>query len=232
MVPRHLHFDPLIFASEMSYVLVMELDQAYLESTTQLFLEQGFDVKQAMDGGEGLSMVMEREPRVILLAEEMPSLEGVELLPLLRRVTRAPIIVLGSGGEASVVRALLQGADMYLTRPVNHPELISRVRVLFRRSEAEPGDNLPATSHMAYGERAEVPPISLTSTESRLMRCLLKDPDRVISHRALMFGVWGSPVDGRRLRFYISRLRRKLDNTLPFRLLSQRGVGYRLVIST
>ena len=140
MVPRRLHPNPLIFAFEMPYVLVMEVDRAFLESITQLLLEHGFDVKQAMESGEALSAVMEREPRVILLAEEMPSMDGMELLPLLRRVTRAPIVVLGSGGEAAVVKALLQGADIYLTRPVNHPELISRVRAFFRRSEAEPGE--------------------------------------------------------------------------------------------
>ena len=71
----------------------------------------------------------------MLLAEGMPSLDGLEMLPLTRRLTASPIIVLGEGGETAVVKALLQGADMYLRKPVNDAELLSRVRAVTRRSD-------------------------------------------------------------------------------------------------
>jgi DNA-binding response OmpR family regulator len=95
--------------------------------------DAGFRVTEALESGQGVRNTLDISPRIIIVGEEMPPINGVELLPVLRRLTESPIIVLGSGGEMAMVRALFQGADFYLTRPVNVRELIARIRALLRR---------------------------------------------------------------------------------------------------
>ena len=80
-------------------------------------------------------------PRIVIVSEEMSPIDEVELLPVLRRLTDSPIITVGSGGEMAMVQALLQGADVYLTRPVNIRELMARIRALLRRYGAAKGLN-------------------------------------------------------------------------------------------
>ena len=119
-------------------VLIIEIDASFRAALTQVFEGEGIEVVAEADSGGGVARIMERDPGVVLLADEMPPLDGVELLPLARRLTNSPIIVVGDGGETAVVKALLQGADMYLRRPVNYLELLSRIRALTRRSEPDP----------------------------------------------------------------------------------------------
>lgn len=129
------------------YVLLLETEHGLCLSMAELLHQEGLDLKEETDSGQGVARVMEQQPGAILMAEEMAPLDGVELLPLLRRLTKAPIIVLGNGGETAVVSALLQGADMYMKRPLNNRELLSRVRALFRRSSAPKGSQSSALSH-------------------------------------------------------------------------------------
>ncbi len=96
-------------------------------------LEAGFEVRRESSSGGGIAQVLEVDPDVILLSQDMPPLDGVPMLSLLRRMTMAPIIVVGSKGESVAVEALLQGADMYVAEPVRQRELVARVRALFRR---------------------------------------------------------------------------------------------------
>lgn len=93
------------------------------------------------DSGRGVAQLIQRQPNIILMSEDMPPVDDVELLPLLRRLTRAIIVVMGKGGETAVVNALLHGADVYMTKPLNYRELLSRIRALLRRYEAGLGDH-------------------------------------------------------------------------------------------
>ncbi len=99
-------------------------------------LEAGFEVRRESSSGGGIAQLLEIDPDVILMSEEMPPLDGVVMLSLLRRMTMAPIVVLGSRGESVAVEALLQGADMYMAEPVRRRELVARVRALVRRHRA------------------------------------------------------------------------------------------------
>ena len=117
------------------YVLVIEPDADFREMLVKVFKGQEIEAVGESDNAKGVARIIEREPHAILLAEGMPSLDGLEMLPLTRRLTVSPIIVVGEGGEMAVVKALLQGADMYLRRPVNHVELLSRVRAVTRRAD-------------------------------------------------------------------------------------------------
>jgi DNA-binding response OmpR family regulator len=118
--------------------LIIDIDEN--RQSVVLALEQaGFRVTQALESGEGVKATLDGSPYVIVVGEEMPPINGVELLPVLRRLTDAPIIVLGAGGEMAMVQALLQGADVYLVRPVNLREFMARVRALMRRYGAARG---------------------------------------------------------------------------------------------
>ena len=122
----------------LQYVLIIETDASFRTVLTEVFRGEGIEVVAEADSGGGVARIMQRSPEVVLMADEMPSLDGVELLPLARRLTSSPIIVVGDGGDTAVVEALLQGADMYLRKPVNYLELRSRIRALTRRSEPDP----------------------------------------------------------------------------------------------
>jgi DNA-binding response OmpR family regulator len=112
--------------------LVIDADENR-QSVVLALQDAGFRVIEALESGDGVKNTLNISPRIVIVCEEMPSINGVELLPVLRHLTESPIIVLGSGGEMPMVRALFQGADFYLTRPVNLRELIARIHALLRR---------------------------------------------------------------------------------------------------
>lgn len=176
-----------------------------------------------------IGQVMQQEPTLILLDEETPPLDGVEVLPLLRRITRAGIIVIGAGGEAEVVKALLEGADIYVSRPVNPLEFQGRMRALLRRLGYSANGGREGAALKAGQEWPQELQRRLTATEARLLSCLLDGQERVVGHDELMAQVWGGPVRKERLRYYICQLRRKVEKTVPMRLLTHKGIGYRLV---
>lgn len=150
------------------HVLLIGFQDDLRNSLVELFQNEQYLVAEELDSGGGVLYVMRENPGIIVMSEDMPSLEGVEFLPLLRRLTRAPIIVVGAGGEAAVVRALLQGADMYLRTPPNYRELLSRVRALMRRydsgsggTRSDAGDNISVIRQLP----PELRPYPLQSTE-------------------------------------------------------------------
>ena len=116
-------------------------DDENRQSIVQALQEAGFQVIEATRSAEGLKRALDDSPRLLIVSDSMPPLEEVELLPVLRRLTDAPIITVGSGGEMAMVQALLQGSDVYLTRPVNLRELMARIRALLRRYGAAKGLN-------------------------------------------------------------------------------------------
>ena len=112
--------------------LIIDTDENR-QSVVPALRDAGYRVIEAVESGEEVRYILDDSTHIIIVGEEMPPIDGVELLPLLRRLTRSQIIVLGSGGETALVRALLQGADFYLSRPVTVRELIARIRALLRR---------------------------------------------------------------------------------------------------
>jgi two-component system KDP operon response regulator KdpE len=112
--------------------LIIDTDENR-QSAVPALRDAGLQVIEAVESGEGVRYILDDSTHIIIVGEEMPPIDGVELLPLLRSLTESPIIVLGSGGEMAMVRALFQGADFYLSRPVTVSELIARIRALLRR---------------------------------------------------------------------------------------------------
>ncbi len=120
--------------------LVIDSDEGR-RSVVLALQDAGFRVIEAEKSSDGLRITLEESPRIVIVSEDMPPIGDVELLPVLRRLTESPIIAVGSGGEMAMVQALLQGADVYLTRPVSIRELLARIRALLRRYGAARGFN-------------------------------------------------------------------------------------------
>ncbi|MCH7625716.1 MAG: response regulator transcription factor [Chloroflexi bacterium] len=191
---------------------------------------ENFDVIYEANGGQGVARILDMNPEVIVLSEDTPVVGGVEYLPLIRRVTSAPIVIVGDGDEMRVVSALVNGADMYVRKPVNSQELVSRVRALCRRIGTETEFAKAGTAGtLSLDDLPEDVRLSLTDTETRLLVCLMERCGDVIGHEELMMNVWGMTVKRERLRFYVHRLRRKLKSAVIFDLHTRIGVGYRLI---
>lgn len=214
----------------MAYILIIDTNQELGRETSNLLIPEGFEVITEADSGDGISQIIQRSPGLIILGEDMPPLDTVELLPLTRRLTQSPIIVVGDGGETSVVKCLLQGADVYLSNPVNYRELHIRARSLYRDVTLETnGRSGTRTRYMlSEGDLSKGLLATLTRTEERLLRCLMESAGEVIKHDDLMSMVWGETVKKERLRFYIHSLRRKLVSE-SISLLTLNGIGYRLL---
>ena len=191
---------------------------------------ENFDVISEANGGQGVARILDMNPEVIVLSEDTPVVGGVEYLPLIRRVTSAPIVVVGDGDDIRVVSALVNGADMYVRKPVNPQELVSRVRALCRRIGTDPEFGKRGTNaKLSLDDLPTDVRLSLTDTETRLLTCLVERCGDVIGHEELMMNVWGMSVKRERLRFYVHRLRRKLRGVVILDLHTRIGVGYRLV---
>lgn len=202
-------------------VLVIDQDELQRRWVVEDLSEAGMAVVEACTSSDGLFGALEQAPDVIVMAEEMPVLNGRDLLTLLRRASHAPLIVLGSGGEPTEVNALESGADAYLRKPVRFPALLARIRSLLRRYRG---------SAAAIVALAKGLGLALTGTEKRLLVCLATNGAGLISRDELLARVWGREASPDVAKFYVRRLRQKLEEvSCGLRLVSVRGVGHRIV---
>jgi two-component system KDP operon response regulator KdpE len=222
-------------------ILVIE-DEPPIQKFLCVSLEaQGYEVVQSLSGKRGLVEAAARMPDLVILDLGLPDIDGIELTRQLRQWSRTPIIVVSARGkEQDKITALDAGADDYLTKPFAVGELLARVRVALRRSASNANTGQPV---FAVGglkvdlARREVSVggtgVHLTPNEFKLLALLVKHAGRVMTHRQLLHEVWG-PGTGNEthyLRVYMNQLRQKLeaDPAQPKYLLTEPGVGYRLI---
>jgi len=219
-------------------VLVVDDEPAIRRYLTVLLSAHGYTVFEAGSGQAAMSAVLADRPDLVILDLGLPDLDGVEVTRLLREWTRMPIIILSvRGQEADKIAALDAGADDYLTKPFGTGELLARMRVALRRaSESGAGPVFSsgeltvdlARRMVTVGERE----VQLTPTEYDLLRVLVANAGKVLTHHQLLREVWGVGYDQElhMLRVNISNLRRKIepDPTRPRHILTEPGVGYRL----
>jgi two-component system KDP operon response regulator KdpE len=225
-----------------SLILVVEDEpplQRYLRATLHSF---GYRVEEAATGKGGLFLAASLKPDVILLDLGLPDMDGLEVAREIRGWSRVPIIVVSARGkEEDKVLALDLGVDDYLTKPFGSGELLARIRVALRRSAlGEEGvTDAPATigplkvdftGHIVTLDGVEV---HLSPNEFNLLGIMIKNPDKVLTHRQLLHEIVGNIPSGESrniLRVYMVNLRKKLehDPARPHLLLTEPGVGYRL----
>ena len=221
-------------------LLVIEDEPSQVELLRYNLSKQGFDVRIAMDGEEGVEAAREDPPDLILLDWMLPNLSGIEVCRQLRRdkTTReVPIIMLTARSEErDKVRGLDVGADDYVTKPYSVKELIARVRAALRRPAARVTDSKLVSGKIEIDlekHTVNVGPkqVLLSPTEFRLLVTLMQSPGRVFSRDQLLDMVWGitADVDTRTVDVHVGRLRRVLDGAGGKDLVRTiRGFGYAL----
>ena len=223
----------------MTNLLLIE-DADDLRETLAFLLErEGYDVRQAADGAAGLREFDDAEPDVVVLDLMIPEVPGIEVSRAIRRRSDVPIVmVTAKTGEADVVLGLESGADDYITKPFSTVELLARLRSILRRRRPDPdtgsvldvGDiSLDAERHevVVAGTRVDMP-----LREFQLLELLMRNAGRVLPRSTLIDTIWGASYfgDTKTLDVHIRRLRAKIepDPSRPSKLVTVRGVGYRL----
>ncbi len=195
-------------------------------------------VMEASTGEEGLTAAASHRPDLIILDLGLPDVDGIEVTKRLREWATIPIIILSvRGQETDKVSALDAGADDYLTKPFGIGELLARIRVAMRRAARSTVDPIFTSGDLTVDFLRRVVKqadreVQLTPTEYDLLRALITNAGKVITHNQLLRQVWGPGYEQEThmLRVNISNLRRKLepDPTRPIYILTEPGVGYRL----
>jgi two-component system KDP operon response regulator KdpE len=224
-------------------ILVIEDDQS-IASLMQLQLEnKGYQVKLAYDGVEGLRQAYAWQPELVVLDIMMPDMDGWTVCERLRELSDIPIIfVTAVGKETDIVRGLEMGADDYLVKPFSPRELLARIEAVLRRStsggifaiEARTYENGPLSVNLENRQvKLNNTPVDLTPIEFKLLSTFIRNEDKVLTHRFLLSQVWGPAYEEERqyLKLYVWYLRQKIeeDPSDPQLILTERGVGYRLV---
>ena len=217
-------------------ILIVE-DEANIRELLRLYLErEGYTVLEAENGVEGIKKWKSDKPDMLLLDVMMPVMDGWEVCREIRAESDVPIIMLTAKGEtADRVSGLEMGADDYIVKPLEVPEVIARVRAVFRRIAPDDApeklsfDNL-VIDKQAYdlvikGKRVDAPP-----KEIELLYFLASSPNRVFTRAQLLDEVWGFDYfgDTRTVDVHVKRLREKLEGVSDkWELKTVWGVGYK-----
>jgi two-component system KDP operon response regulator KdpE len=198
----------------------------------------GFEVVTAASMEEALDVVAVTPVEAAIIDLVLPDGNGVDLCRRLREWSAMPIIVLSAvGEEQEKVRALDAGADDYVTKPFGPQELVARLQAVLRRASPEPEESVVSAAGLevdlaAHVVRRDGEEIHLTRTEFELLRVLVRNRGRLMTHRALLTEVWGPEYadDVTVLRGQIANLRRKIEPPRGPRrhyVRTESGVGYR-----
>jgi len=202
----------------------------------------GTDVLTAGEGGKGLELIEQESPDIVILDINLPDMDGFQVLRELRRFSHVPVIMLTVKGEdIDIARGLELGADDYMVKPFSHIELIARVEAVLRRargmpvpSDERPYDYGKLSLNFASNEiKLDGNPVKLTSTETKLLRHLVRNEGKLLSHENLLTKVWGEGYQDTRdlLRVHIQHLRQKLGDNMdsPRIIVTEHGMGYRFI---
>ena len=225
--------------SDGPHVLVVD-DELQIRRFLRISLEaNGYRVFEAETGHDALSKAAQLRPDIIILDMNLPDLEGIEVLKRLREWSKTPVIILSvRDADRDKVLALDAGADDYLTKPFSTAELLARLRVASRHAQPEPAEPVYTfgpvrvdLAHRTVTRKGEA--VKLTPTEYALLRLLVQHAGKVLTHRQILKSVWGPEYveETHYLRVYFAQLRQKLeeDPALPKLIVTEPGVGYRLV---
>ena len=218
-------------------ILVCDDEPQFLRALRVVLNDAGFDVVTAASADEALDAAVLRPPHAAIVDLLLPDRDGVELARSLREWSDMPIVMLSAvWDEGEKVRALNAGADDYVTKPFGPDELVARLRAVLRRA-GDPAEE-PTTvvgdlelDVAAHSVTVAGRPVHLTPTEFSLLRTLVRNRGRLMTHSLLLREVWG-PVheeDTPLLRSHVANLRRKIEPepSNPRYVTTMPGIGYR-----
>ena len=219
----------------MQRILVVDDDPTVTSVVRRGLALEGYAVDTASSGMQGLSIVRDRTPDLVILDIMMPGLDGYEVLGRLRAAdANLPVLMLTArDGTSDQVKGLESGADDYVVKPFTFSVLAARVKALLRRREIEHPEvmrfaDLALDTGMKRARRG-AREVELTSTEYEVLRQFMLHPRRVLPKHMLMDRVWGYDVEGSSnvLEVYVKQLRHKLEAAGEARLIHTfRGAGY------
>jgi two-component system KDP operon response regulator KdpE len=228
-------------------LLVAEADTSLREALSVALVFKWSDavVLTAESVDEAREILWEERPDVVLLDTNLPHGGGMSFLKEVRRHSETPVLMLSSShDDEKQIQALRAGADDYLVKPFGMLALLARVDAVTRRARPQSQPGRPAdvdigglhVDYVAQQARLGSTPISLTPNEFKLLVCLVRYPDRVISQRLLIESIWGGDAHPttHNLTALVSRLRSKLERRPGSHrfIATEPGVGYRFVTPT
>ncbi len=218
-------------------ILIVDDEPQILRVLRTSLTAQGYALKVAANGVDGLLAAREWEPDLVITDLAMPQMDGVSLCREVRAFSPVPIVVLSvRNQDLTKIQALDAGADDYVTKPFSIQELLARVRAQLRRREASTPDPQPV---IALGDFViDVPQhrvivrgedVHLTPKQFELLVVLAEHPGQVLTHRALLHAVWGTNADQPEyLRVNIGQVRKKIETTEePRYIVTEPWIGYR-----
>ncbi|MBI4186783.1 MAG: response regulator transcription factor [Chloroflexi bacterium] len=221
-------------------ILVVDDDPAIRRFIRARLEAANYQVMVAADGADAVQKMDSEHLDLIILDIVMPGIDGVEVCRRIRQWSAIPIIMLsGCTDQDSITQCLDIGADDYVTKPFGVEELIARVKAILRRSSAAGPTPLQASfvcgeMEVNFAERRvslSGQEVRLTPTEYNLLRELVLNADKVVSHGTLLKKVWGPEYGEEKqyLHVFIGRLRKSLerDSESPEHIITVPGVGYR-----
>jgi two-component system KDP operon response regulator KdpE len=229
-------------SADRPLILIIEDEMPIRRFLRTSLQSSDYRVAEAETAAQGRARASSEPPDLMVLDLGLPDGDGLDIIEWFRDWSHAPIIVLSARGqERDKVTALDRGADDYLTKPFGVGELLARIRVAFRnRARHDSADEEPTfevgdlrvdlANRRAFlaGE-----PVQLTPIEYRLLVTLVRHAGKVLTHRFILRAVWGPnhSDDPRYVRVFVANLRRKIepDSSRPRYLLTEQGVGYRLM---
>jgi len=226
----------------VSRILLVDDDPGVLDVLAFMLRREGFDVDEERDGTAALDKARTDAFDIVILDIMLPGMSGTDVCRALRSESDVPILMLTArDAEVDRVLGLELGADDYVTKPFSTAELLSRVRAILRRRELDRATG-GATVRKLGGLQIDLgrhevsvdgDRVHLTLSEFKVLSLLAEQPERIISRRELMQHLWASEHVGyeHACEVHISNLRRKIekDPTQPERLVTVRGMGYKLV---
>ncbi|MCC6612328.1 MAG: response regulator [Anaerolineae bacterium] len=222
-------------------VLIVD-DEIQIRRFLRISLEAvGYQVHEAETGQQALARTAQLRPDLIILDIGLPDIDGFDVLVRLREWTTTPVIVLSvRDSDRDKVEALDAGADDYLTKPFSVDELMARIRVAQRHAQPEPetpiftaGDLQVDFTHRLV--RLKGRPVKMTPTEYALLRLMVQNAGKVLTHQQILRAVWGPEYiqETHYLRVYFAQLRQKIEENpaVPRLIVTEPGVGYRFVVT-
>jgi two-component system KDP operon response regulator KdpE len=224
--------------SSLEHILIVDDEPAIRRFLRTSLTAQGFQVVEAQDGKSALEELRRQHIDLLVLDLGLPDMDGFEIINQLRHSgSTVPILILSSRtDEAGKVKAFDLGADDYVTKPFGVEEFLARVRAALRHKMQSQGENPVFHSGdlsvdlvrriVTVGGRD----VKLSRREYDLLRMLVLNAGKVVTHKSLLKEIWGSEADIQYLRIYIRALRNKIeaDPERPQHIQTEQGVGYRL----